>query len=148
MPDRYIKSLDSNRGAYLLVGGIAYFFIGLSYVIVPTPGRQAAFTWLPEFITPGTLGILWVAAGAAVTFLALISKRCVGGQKWAFSLMVLCPSLWVVIFTGATITGVHPYGWVSAVAYAAMASWSLVAAGWDNPRQPPAAITGELNRVE
>ena len=66
MPERVIKSLDGKRGAFLFVGGLAYLFIGLSYLVTPTAGRQAAFSWLPEMLTPQLLGWVWVIGGAGV----------------------------------------------------------------------------------
>ena len=133
MPDRVIKSLDGKRGAFLFVGGLAYLFIGLSYLVAPTAGRQAAFSWLPEMLTPQLLGWVWVVGGAGVAVVSLISRahRCT--EPPAFGVLMLCPALWVVIFAVSSIVGVHPTGWVSSIAYGLMAMWVWIAAGWDNP---------------
>lgn len=141
MPERFIKTLDGKRGAFLLVGGIAYLFIGLSYVVTSTPSREAAFQWLPQVLTPGLLGYLWVMCGVWTAVVALVSRHHERWENAAFASLMLCPMSWVVIYTGASVFGTHPHGWVSAVAYGLMATWVWVVSGWDNPHPP---MTGPL----
>lgn len=145
MPERIIKTLDGKRGSFLLFGGGAYLFIGLSYALATTPGRAAAFSWLPQPLESQMLGWVWVIGGAAVAAVALLSKPLHKYEAAAFSVLMLCPGLWVVIFGMATILGTHPKGWVSAVAYGLMSAWVWVVSGWENPTAP---ITGQVGRVK
>ena len=71
MPDRLIKTLDGKRGSFLLFGGGAYLFIGLSYALATTPGRAAAFSWLPRPLESQMLGWVWVVGGALVGVVVL-----------------------------------------------------------------------------
>ncbi|MCG7424598.1 hypothetical protein [Kocuria rhizophila] len=136
MPERLITTLDGKRGAFLLIGGLAYLFIGLSYVFASTPGRQAAFQWLPEFMTPPLLGTLWILGGSWTIIVALISRGHPRLENVAFAALMLCPTMWVVIYMGASILGTHQNGWISAVSYGLMALWVWVVSGWDNPTPP------------
>ena len=143
MPDRVIRTLDGKRGAFLLVGGLAYAFIGLSYVVAPTAGRQAAFSWLPDPLTPQLLGWVWVVGGVGVAVVSLISRAHRATEPPAFGVLMLCPALWVVIFAVSSIVGVHPSGWVSSIAYGLMSMWVWIAAGWDNPTPRGRTVRGE-----
>ena len=143
MPERVIKTLDGKRGAFLFVGGLAYLVIGLSYLVASTGARQAAFSWLPEMLTPQLLGWVWVIGGAGVAVVSLISRAHRFTEPPAFGVLMLCPALWVVIFAVSSIVGVHPSGWVSSIAYGLMSMWVWIAAGWDNPIPRERVVRGE-----
>lgn len=136
MPERVIKTLDGKRGSFLLVGGVAYAFIGLSYVITVRPEREAAFSWLPTVITPHLVGIMWLLVGVCVAMSSLFSRNHRGLEPMAFSALMLCPSAFVVVFLVATFTGAHPDGWISAGVYCLMCLWVWIVAGWENPVGP------------
>lgn len=145
MPERVIKTLDGKRGSFLFVGGIAYFFIGLSYIIASTPSRAAAFSWLPNAVTPESLGWVWTIGGIGVAVAALVSRRYRDLEPFAFGVLMLCPVLFVVIFLVATLIGVHPNGWISSGVYGLLSTWVWIAAGWENPR-PVQAVARQLKR--
>lgn len=145
MPERIIKTIDGKRGSFLLFGGGAYLFIGLSYVLATTAGRVAAFSWLPSPLNSQNLGWVWVASGVLVTTAAVLSKPWRRLEAVAFSALMLCPGLWVLIFGMSTVLGVHPHGWVSAIAYGLISAWVWVVSGWDNPT--PVADTGPVRTV-
>lgn len=144
MPERALKCLDGKRGAFLLVGAVSYLFIGLSYVFASTASRDAAFRWLPDAMSPTTLGWLWVVGGITAAIIALRSAAHPRWEATGFGALMLCPSLWVVIFLGASMFGTHPHGWISAVAYGLMAMWVWVVSGWENPHPP---VTGPVRTV-
>ena len=76
MPERVIRTLDGKRGSFLLLSGLFYILIGLTYEVVSTPTRSAAFQWLPEAMNPQVLGVVWLVGGGASVVIAL----CPGGR--------------------------------------------------------------------
>lgn len=126
------------RKQFLTVGGIGYAAIGFSYVVESTPGRRAAFEWLPLAWTPNGLGWVWVMGGLASVVIALGFSRFRYAQSVAFTLLAICPAAWASVFIGATITHTYPPGWVSSILYVVLMTWTLIAAGWDNPRDESA----------
>lgn len=149
MSERVIKSIDGRRGSFLLFGGLAYLFVGISQVSMISADRESAFSWLPDFMTPHNLGWLWIAAGLVVAIVPLFSRRFVKQEPLAFALLALCPGMWVGVYAGAFLTGAHPGGWVTAVIYALMAGWVWVASDWENPATPITVevTTGEVGRA-
>ena len=144
MPERVIRTLDGKRGSFLLLSGLFYILIGLTYEVVSTPTRSAAFQWLPEAMTPQVLGVVWLVGGGASVVIALVSRWASRLERVAFAALMFCPLVWTLIFVGATIMGTHPNGWLSGVMYGFFASTVWVVAGWDNPT-PPA--TGPIRTI-
>lgn len=126
---------EDRRKQFLTVGGIGYASIGFSYVVESTPGRRAAFEWLPLSWTPDGLGWAWVIGGIMSVAIGLRLSRFNGAQAIAFTLLAMCPAAWAAVFVGATVTHTYPPGWVSAILYVVLMAWTLIAAGWDNPRE-------------
>lgn len=141
MPHRLLKSIDGHRGDFLLAGGVAFTVVGYSYVSVTTPGRSAAFSWLPMRMDSHEFGWAWVAVGVFTLISALVSAKHKTLARVAFMALIVPPMLWALIFAGAWLTGAHPFGWVSTVSYALMAWWVLIASDWPNP--PERDIEGE-----
>lgn len=125
----------NKRKQFITVGGVGYAAIGFSYVLESTPGRRAAFEWLPLSWTPNGLGWAWVIGGLMSVVIALGLPRFRGAQTVAFTLLAICPAAWASVFIGATITRTYPPGWVSSILYMVLMTWTLIAAGWDNPRK-------------
>lgn len=154
MPHRVIRHIDGHRGSFLLVGGLAYIPIGLSYLITLTRSRQAGFAWLPEFLTPSLLGWVWLLAGATAVAVAFTSRAHPKWERHGFSALITPPVLWSLIFLIAWLhhlipalpaTG-HPTGYLSVISYGLMAGWVGVASGWDEPVHVP-PLEGPDERV-
>lgn len=126
--------IENKRKQFLTVGGLGYAAIGFSYVVESTPGRRAAFEWLPLSWTPDGLGWAWVIGGLMSVTIALCFSRLQSAQAIAFTLLAICPAAWAGVFIGATFTGTYPPGWVSSILYLVLTTWTLIVAGWDNPR--------------
>ena len=135
-PFRYNK-----RKQFLTAGAIAYIVIGTTYILEPTPGRRAAFDWLPTGWEPQNLGWLWVVGGVAILVLGLGSRMVHAFQPVAFTILAICPAAWAGIFVGASLTGTYRPGWASSVLYCVIVLWSVIVAGWDNPRREGATTT-------
>lgn len=133
---------ENRRKRFLTEGGIGYTILGLSYLFEVTPGRRAAFEWIPLGWTPDSLGWVWVVGGLLTIVAAMNLERFPVAQTIGFTLLAICPTAWAAVFIGASLTGAYPPGWVSAVIYTLLVRWSLTAAGWDNPR-PDAPPTGQ-----
>lgn len=136
MPERFITTLDGKRGSFLLLAGVFYVLIGLTYEVVNTPSRSAAFLWLPESITPQVLGLVWILGGSTAILIAVVSRSAPQIERVAFAALMFCPLLWTVIFMGSTLVGTHPNGWLSGIMYSFFASIVWVVSGWDNPTPP------------
>lgn len=139
MPERVIKTLDGKRGAFLLVGGLVYTLIGLSYIIVETHGRVVAFAWLPV-LSPYMLGWVWLLLGVSVAVFALVSRSHTRLEPFAFGALMVCPVPNALIFGAASIIGASRTGWISATLYALIILWVWIVAGWENPRPTRAVI--------
>lgn len=135
---------ENPRKQFLAAGATGYIAVGLSYVVEVTPGRRAAFEWLPISWTPDTLGWIWVAAGIVSLVIVFGGHRLQQYQPAAFTLLSACPTLWAGVFIGATLTGAYPPGWISAILYLVMVIWTVIASGWDNPRTEGDVRTGEI----
>lgn len=134
MPDRLIPSIDGKRGGFLLIIGIGWLTIGLSYVLGPrTESRQAGFSWLPSWLDANELGWAWVAAGLTAIIAALVSKRWKWVESLAFGALIAPTAIWTAVFTIAQTLGEHPYGWISAVSYGIFTAVIYHCSSWPNP---------------
>lgn len=143
MPDRIIPTIDGKRGGLLVILGIWYGLVGLSYVVTVTPSRERAFQWLPIFLDSTELGWLWIIISALIGTYGLVSNRHDQWERAAYGLAIVPPALWAAIFAVSWAVYGNPHGWVSAVTYSAWVAVILHCAGWPNPVDVPLRGPGE-----
>lgn len=131
--------VNGARGRFLLTWAIGYIAIGLSYIITPTPGRAAAFSWLPIWDTPAQWGWIWLAAGivAIVTAFRQSAREVNPTDRWGFTALFVPPIIWTVIYGVAVFTAhsINPLATLSI--FAPMAIGMLVASEMENQVDPP-----------
>ena len=131
MPKRIV---NGRRGGFLISAGVSFGMIGASWVVVPSPSREAAFNWLPAWFDRADLGMLFMVSAGVVIVLALLHKVLPSlVESISFAILVLPPALTAGIFLVSFVLGLHPVGWLNALTYIfySLAVW--VVAGWPNP---------------
>ena len=109
----------------LLLWGIAFSYMGVSWIVAPTKSRLEGISWMP-FINEQVVGCAWLLAGLC----ALV------GAFWRRTLPplaavpTLIPILIALIFLGAYITTGNFNRLSSVVAYASMGASIWVVGGW------------------
>ncbi len=134
MASRLLPRREDYRRQFLMLAGIAYAALGVSYVLTPTTtGRQAGFAWLPGRLGVETLGWLWIGVATLVTLASWWKPGSRRVERWCFATLTVPPSAWAGIFLASWLIGTHPIGYASAVSYALIAGTVLLAARWPNP---------------
>ena len=92
--------------AYLAGMGTVHALIGLTWILIPSRGRELGVEWIPA-VTPPLIGVLWVVTGtiAAVTAAAGASRAV------AFSMLQGVPLLLAVWFGIAWLIALAPDTW-------------------------------------
>lgn len=143
MPKRLV---NGRRGAFLVAASSAFALVGASWVVVPSPSRERAFEWLPEWVDRADLGWLFIGASVVVIVLALLWRWVSPTlENIAFGLLTVPPVATACVFIVAFIGGLHPTGWINAVTYMfySLAVWTI--AGWPNP--PAQEVTTDTGQI-
>ena len=137
MPDRFLKRVDGLHGGTLIVAGIVYALLGVTWWVAPSAARLAGIDWTPwTFINDTSVGALWACVGLLSITVGVIS---VGRRRLtnvAFFLDVFVPSLIALYFAFAFFLGESPRTLITTVSYLGYAA--LV--GWVGSRPDPERI--------
>lgn len=134
IPKWISKHLDGFRGSFVLMLSTPWALVGLSYILMTTPGRSRAFSYLPEFANESELGWVWILAAAIMVVCAARGKHRPSFTTVGFLTAMAPPTLWALLFAGAVLLGVSPTAIVSVVMYGAFACIIFFVSGWPNPR--------------
>lgn len=93
--------INGRRGSFLLLWGVIYILMGLSYFI---SGRvPPALNWISALIEPELLGFLWVIPAV---FAIMGSCRQRPADAYAWAALVTAPVIWACLYViGSIITG-------------------------------------------
>lgn len=133
IPKRITNKLDGFRGAFLLVLSVPWMAVGASYVLISTPTRSAAFSYLPELLNENELGWVWILAGLFLLFCAWRGQRHPKFTTIGFLVAIAPPALWASLFFIAFCTGILPTAIVSVVMYGTFVALIFFCSGWPNP---------------
>lgn len=142
IPRPIAKHLDGFRGAFILILTAPWIAVGLSYVLISTPTRSMAFSYLPDFLNENELGWAWVLAGIIMLICAWRGKAEPKFTTVGFLVAVAPPALWACLFFMAWVTGVLPTAIVSVVMYGTFACLIVFCSGWPNPHQRSRDVPG------
>lgn len=127
MPDRLFKHIGGLHGGTLVIAGLVYMFLGLSWVTAPTASRLAGIDWIPlVFVNDITVGIVWGLTGTFALVVGMFSK---GHRKLtltAFYASVFVPTLLAIWFAIAFFQGESARTLVTTVSYlgySALVGW-------------------------
>lgn len=147
MPDRFIRTIDGTTGGLLTLVGIYLTGLGVSWLVVPTAGREAGVQWINDHwvipidgLTSGHVAWWWLVGGL-VTFIGGILSRHHWAERTAIAAAIIAPLLVAALFVGAWVDGSASTGAVSAWSYALPA----IIVSWHTSRQRRAAENGELH---
>lgn len=142
MPRRIIKTIDGRRGAFLVIAGLMFLPVSVSYLFTETAHRASLIAWLPDWVRLWHFGVLFTIASVAGFVIGVISKRVsprVVGH--GFAAIMTPPTVAAGLALLATIFGGAPTGWVSFAYYGGLSALIYLASSWPNPIRPPTAPT-------
>lgn len=149
MPYRYIKSIAGRRGAFLMLAGLMFLPVSVSYIFtIVRPDRVEALDWLPEGIRLWQFGILFTLSGLAAMFIGLWSAKL--SAKWisyGFVAALVPPLIASAIELVALSIGESSItGLFDVVFYLSLVGMIRLASGWPNPLPIPAdpPVTGSI----
>ena len=120
------------RGVFLILFGAVYLLIGYSYLGVHvTPAVRHALRLALNLAPLTVYAWLWLGSGTVLVLSGLVSP---GRKPVGFTVAVVMPVLWAVVYSAAWIAGDIPRGWVQAAIFAALAAAVAVVAGMPEPR--------------
>ena len=128
MPDRILRTSAGVLGGFTIILGLTYAWIGITWLISPTPTRLAGIEWAP--INAHTVGIWWVAGGLVALIGGAWSVRPVAAGIGAFA-AILTPAVVAGIFLVSVWHG-NDHGLITAgsyAPYALLAAWVTWRAG-------------------
>jgi len=107
---------------YMKVKGFFYILIGLTWLFYQSPTREAGIAW-SDFLTPITVGILWITAGAIAIVTAFLKSH--AGRKVGFFVLILVPVLlgsyflisWLAYITPIFETSGYQRGVITTASY-------------------------------
>lgn len=102
----YGVSVNAFTLRYMIAKGLVYAGIGLSWIIVPSPGRAAGVEWL-EFVTPAMVGGALIAAGLFPALVAMAARS----PRWfraAWASLIAAPAILGFYFLTAWVFYVIP----------------------------------------
>lgn len=89
---------------YLVGSGTLYVLMGLTWVFVPSRGRELGVAWVPAMTAP-SIGILWIVSGViAGTIGALGYTR----TNMGFQILQYVPALLIFTFSVSWLYGILP----------------------------------------
>lgn len=135
VPDRIIRSSAGVLGGLLIILGVTYAWLGLTWILTPTQTRLAGIEWAG--IAAHYVGLWWLTGAAAILIGGALSRRpvCAGIGT---ALAVLTPLAVAALFAWSVAEG-NARGWITAgsyAPYAVLAAWVAVR----SPRVSEAAI--------
>ena len=86
MPDRILRTSAGVLGGFIIILGLTYVWLGITWLISPTPTRLAGIEWAP--INAHTVGIWWVAGGLVALIGGAWSVRPVAAGVGAFAAVI------------------------------------------------------------
>ena len=122
MPDRILRTSAGVLGGFIIILGLTYTWLGITWLISPTPTRLAGIEWAP--INAHTVGIWWVAGGLVALIGGAWSARPVAAGIGAFA-AILTPAVVAGIFLVSVWHG-NDRGLITAgsyAPYALLAAW-------------------------
>jgi hypothetical protein len=142
MPYRIIKTVDGRRGSFLVIAGLMFLPISVSYLFVEYGTRAALLAWLPEWVRLWHFGLVFTIASVAGVTIGLLSKRLsprfVG---YGFAAVMVPPTVAAGLALLASLFGATPLGWVTVAFYGGMSALIYLASSWPNPLPTPTAPT-------
>lgn len=147
MPHRVIKSIAGRRGAALTLLGFIFVPIALSQILAQPTSRMVALQWLPDWITVGLLGWLFMGCAAAALLSGLFSKWLPDRfLSIGYGLAILPPAALAAIYAVAFF--LHPWmgGAVAFSIYTGYAALIYLVGGWEEPRPSP-PLTDEQRQM-
>jgi hypothetical protein len=129
---RFLAKVNGKRGSFIAIHVVLHLAMGLSFILAPlTPGRRAAFSFLPDFLIEN-FGWVWVA-GALIAIPGVFKYAPPRSDRWAFSALVAPPTLYALLYLIAVMTGTYPVGWVNVFLFGSFAASLWVVSDWVNP---------------
>jgi hypothetical protein len=116
-----VRAVGGLRPAALAVLGIGWIVYGRSISTDPTYGRARGLAGITRYVPLGTLGWVWVAAGA-VAVLAGLGRR-MSYQAPGFAALATPAALWGVTYARTALTGGYPSAGGSAAAWLSFAAF-------------------------
>lgn len=142
MPYRAIKTIDGHRGSFLVLAGLLFLPVSVSYVFLETSTRVEVLSWMPDAIRLWHLGLVFTAASLFGTVVGLLSKRLpprvVG---FGYMAVMIPPAFATVIFAVAALLGISTTAWLTVSTYGVIAAMIYLVSAWPNPTPPPTAPT-------
>lgn len=147
MPHRVIKSIAGKRGSALAIIGFIFVPISLSQIVAQPAERAIALRWLPDWITFGALGWIFMAVTVASLIFGIFSK-------WlpprflaiGYGLAILPPATLAGIYAVALCLNPWMGGAVSFAIFAGYAALIYLVGGWEEPRPSP-PLTDEQRQM-
>lgn len=128
MPDRVLRSSAGVLGGLFIILGATYVWLGLTWIITPTPTRLAGIEWAG--LAGHIVGAWWILGGLVSTIGGALSRnaRYAGIGSAA---AILTPLLVAALFAWSVGQG-NTRGYITAgsyAPYAAIAAWVTVRSG-------------------
>lgn len=134
MPHRVIRTIDGHRGVFLILAGLIFLPVSISFIFVESPGRDAAVSWLPEAIQLWHFGIFFTAASLAGIMIGALSRRLPARIiPWGFVAVLVAPMGATVLFLTTAILGLSDQAWLSVSAYGTLVAIIYHVSSWPNP---------------
>jgi hypothetical protein len=123
--------INGRRGAFLLLFGIAFMLLGLSFITSPPDALiRQTMRWMPDWSPIWFCGLLWLGAGL---FGVVFAFTRIPTDRFGFMAMSAVCVGWAVAHCIAQAVGTNDRAWVSAVIFSIMGGAILVVSGMPNP---------------
>jgi hypothetical protein len=134
MPTLRLGLHAGRRGVFLVLFGAVYALIGYSYLTLSPVSAAPVRRSLRLALNLAPLTVyawLWLGSGIVLVLSGLVSP---GRKPVGFTVAVVMPTLWAVVYFAAWVAGDIPRGWVQSAIFAALAAAVAVVAGMPEPR--------------
>jgi hypothetical protein len=129
---RAFRLATGRRGLVLILFGIIYGLIGLSYTagaLSPTAAQNLHLAL--QLLPIHTWGVLWLVAGG----LALVASHWPPGRDWwGYAVLSGLSTTWCVVSLLGRLLYGAPYGLSGALVYGCLSAALLIIAGWPEVR--------------
>lgn len=145
-PTRWLSRNLGRRGAFLVLTGLAFLFVGIDVALAPDPPDYDAF--LLHTLLPVPLrAALWIVPGLVALWSAW---RGVGRDGWGFAALVIPLVVRIVSYIWATVAwllgvGTWEGGWLSSLIWLFILGFILVVSGWAEVEPPRRRRGGRHN---